>query len=98
MSCIPPTVEAVFLARHRLVEEHYKELEEIDPPAPLTDGQIAEMNRSLGFKPGATNYKGQDYRPYCVRQRCEFMPRMYRVEDGFRCWCCGGHWDLSGCK
>lgn len=87
---------APLVARTRLVEERYKEIEAAGPSLqPLSDEQIAEMNKSLGFRPEADNYKGQDYRPYCIRGHCEFSPRMYRIPDGFRCWSCGNQWIIN---
>lgn len=87
---------APLLARARLVEERYKELEADDPDLqPLSDDRIAAMNKHLGFTPGASNYKGQDYRPYCIQDGCGYMPRMYRIADGFRCWSCGHKWIIK---
>jgi len=87
---------ALLLARARLVEGYYKTLEEADPTLqPLREEQIATMNERLGFKAGDDNYKGQDYRPYCIREKCDYMPRMYRIADGFRCWSCGNRWILK---
>ena len=87
---------APLVARGRLIETHYKSLEAEDPTLqPLSDEQIAAMNKHLHFEPGADNYKGQDYRPYCIRKGCEYMPRMFRITDGFRCWSCGNEWILK---
>lgn len=75
------------------VEHFYKAMEEGMPCEPMSDAMLTSMNRSLGFKGDAA--KDRDYRPYCVREGCKRMPRMFRVPQGFMCWYCTGIWDLS---
>jgi hypothetical protein len=81
------------LARNDMVENLYKKMEEHLPCEPMSDEMLAAMNASLGFKGEAA--KTRDYRPYCVRQGCEYMPRMMRVKEGFMCWSCQNRWNLS---
>lgn len=95
MSLIDTPFGQHLLARTEMVEGLYKRMELELPAPPLTDVQIGWMNDSLGFKAGASNYKGHDYRPYCVRENCEYMPRMMRIKDGFSCWSCRSQWILN---
>lgn len=83
------------IARGVETERGYLEIEAKNPVPPLDSRQIAVMNEKLRFELGQPNSKGHDYRPYCVRDYCSRMPRMHRIKDGFRCWACGGVWDLS---
>lgn len=86
-------VIAACIVRGELSETLYRRLEEALPCAPLTDEQLARMNKSLGF--AGTGAKGHDYRPYCCRDGCDYMPRMMRIPNGFQCWDCKGIWDLT---
>lgn len=70
------------IARLEMSETFYRQLEEMFPGAPMTDEQVATMNHNLGHP------KDASYRPYCTRNGCRDMPRMYRVEQGFKCWSC----------
>lgn len=81
--------------RNDMVENLYKKMEEHLPCEPLSDELLAAMNKSLGFPPEGDRAKDRDYRPYCVREGCEYMPRMMRVREGFMCWSCKGKWDLN---
>ncbi len=77
------------------VEHLYKKMEEHCPCDPLTDEQLAEVNRALGFPVIGPHAKTRDYRPYCVRPGCPDMPRMMRIQGGFKCWSCLGEWKLK---
>jgi hypothetical protein len=68
--------------RAQRVETFYKKMEEICPVPPMADEQVKVMNEALGL------VKTADYRPYCLAKGCTEMPRMYRIEKGFKCWCC----------
>jgi hypothetical protein len=63
-------------------ESYYKKLEEMFPVTPMNLHQVAIMNNALGHP------KDENYRPYCMKNGCTKMPRMYRVEQGFKCWAC----------
>lgn len=86
-------LQRFLICRGYVVDEFYKSLEKLCPCPPMGDDMLARMNLGLGFVPGT---KGRDYRPYCVSVGCDVMPRMVRVPEGFRCWHCGGVWDLRG--
>ncbi len=77
-------------ARTEAIEKGFEKFEEHLPCDPMDDAMLDRMNSSLGLD------KDRSYRPYCVRQGCELMPRMFRVREGFRCWCCNNVWDLTG--
>lgn len=80
------------LARHDLTENLCWTLEEELPCEPMDEAMLARMNQALGFS--GLHAKPRGYRPYCVREGCEYMPRMFRVAEGFRCWSCNNVWDL----
>jgi hypothetical protein len=86
-SCSPELER--LMARNDMIENLYKKMEDSLPCQPMSDEMLARMCESLGLE------KGRDYRPYCVRQGCEYMPRMFRVKEGFRCWSCNNVWDLT---
>lgn len=88
---VSPALE-LLLARHDMTENLFRRMEEELPCEPMDDAMLARMNQSLGFS--GAHAKDRDYRPYCVRQHCEYMPRMFRVAEGFRCWSCNNVWDL----
>lgn len=70
------------IAELEMNEVYYKELEKMFPVPPMSLHQLAIMNNALGHP------KDENYRPYCMKNGCTKMPRMYRVEKGFRCWAC----------
>lgn len=76
-------------ARFELTERMYLKLEEILPVPRMTDEQVTEMNAALGLP------KDADYRPYCCRNGCKDMPRMFRIAEGFRCWSCHNEINFS---
>lgn len=80
-------------ARLDMVETLYKKMEINMPCEPMTDEMLAKMNTSLGFS--GEHAKTREYRPYCVKEGCEYMPRMMRVKEGFSCWSCKNKWDLT---
>lgn len=77
------------------VENLYKKMEEHCPCDPLTDAQMEEVNRHLGFPTMGPHAKTRDYRPYCIQNGCRDMPRMMRIRDGFKCWSCFHEWKLK---
>lgn len=83
------------LARHDMIENLYKEMEQQLPCEAMSEEMLAAMNTSLGFPVDGPHAKDRDYRPYCVRKGCEYMPRMMRVQQGFSCWSCRNLWDLT---
>ncbi len=86
-----PAIRAVVL-HSQMSEGHYKELEKWLPVPPMSDEMLAFMNERMGF---ADAPKDRDYRPYCCREGCEYMPRMMRVHQGFMCWSCKSVWDIE---
>lgn len=81
---LPASAVASAVARVEMNETWYRKLEEMFPVAPMTPEQVDVMNRSLG--PGMS--KDAAYRPYCVHDGCRDMPRMFRIDQGFKCWSC----------
>jgi len=80
MPCSPMVAAAI--ADLDMNESYYKKLEEMFPVPPMDLHQVAIMNNALGHP------KDESYRPYCMKNGCTKMPRMYRVEQGFKCWAC----------
>ncbi len=87
-----PTVKRMF-AMLDMIENLYKKMEINMPCEPMTDEMLAKMNTSLGFI--GEHAKTREYRPYCVKEGCEYMPRMMRIKEGFACWSCKNKWDLT---
>jgi len=81
------------IARYEIAETLYKRMEQNIPCEPMTDEMLAKMNTSLGFS--GEHAKTREYRPYCTKDGCEYMPRMMRVKEGFACWSCKNKWDLT---
>lgn len=69
----------MMLARTMYMEEGYKKLED---GYEMTDEQLKEMNEGLHLE------KDKNYRPYCLKDGCDTMPRMALKEFGFQCPSC----------